>query len=299
MVTSPNKSSYSTNDRAKLFTTLPKNDSTKMISNSERLKCSNFQFALKSCDTATYELDNFENSVKYESTMLSATNHKTTFNSCVPKEDSFVRNVNELKASNKISLSLNDIDHIKKKEKSNKKNKLRLFSENLQARIMKKFNHLNFFNQSRFERLIEKHGDANVIRINIQKYKFLTDFFNTIVDLKWRYILLIFSLSFLFSWTFFTILWYFNSKFYYEFYSGQCISGLNYESSFYEFYLFSIETQQTIGYGSRYVTNECQFSVIILMCQCGINIFLECFLGGVLFAKLSRPNKRTETLGIF
>jgi hypothetical protein len=32
------------------------------------------------------------------------------------------------------------------------------------------------------------------------------------------------------------------------------------------------------------------------MVQCAFSVFLESFLGGVVFAKLSRPKKRTETL---
>lgn len=198
------------------------------------------------------------------------------------------------RSSTKFSLSLNDIEnvHIREKGKSTK-SRMKTIKRNL----LKSFCFFNpFMTTSKIQRLISKNGTANINRVNIERSKFISDFFNTVVDFQWRFILVIFSLTFLVSWTFFTICWYLNSQFYYSYYKIECVSGLEHYLRFFDYFLFSIETQQTIGYGSRAVTSQCGFSSIILMCQCGCNIFLECFLGGVLFSKLSRPKKRTETL---
>jgi hypothetical protein len=59
--------------------------------------------------------------------------------------------------------------------------------------------------------------------------------------MKWAFILLLFSLNFIISWTFFAILWFLVQHF-----NNECIKN-NDSNSFSEAFLFSIETQQTIG----------------------------------------------------
>jgi potassium inwardly-rectifying channel subfamily J, other len=144
-----------------------------------------------------------------------------------------------------------------------------------------------------FERLIRKSGAANVNRVNIENFhrKYILDLFNTIVDSKWRFILFIFVMSFLVSWTLFAMCWFILIRFSTE----KCIENVS-NNSFFEALFFSIETQQTIGYGFRYISKNCNEAIFILMLQCGFSVVLESFMGGIVFAKLSRPKKRTETL---
>lgn len=158
------------------------------------------------------------------------------------------------------------------------------------------FSSRRFTAQSKFERLIKKNGIANAYLMNIPHSKYISDFFNTIVDLPWIVIIAFFSVAYLISWISFTICWYYNSALHFKYFNDECIAGIGHQDSFYHFLLFSIETQQTIGYGTRALSPHCGFSAFILMCQCSSGIFLECFLGGVLFSKLSRPKKRVETL---
>ena len=72
-----------------------------------------------------------------------------------------------------------------------------------------------------------------------------------------------------------------------------CIAGVQ---SFAGAVLFSIETQQTIGYGTRVVKETCYFAIVIMMVQSSMGVLLQSFMVGVVFAKISRPKKRTETL---
>jgi potassium inwardly-rectifying channel subfamily J len=72
-----------------------------------------------------------------------------------------------------------------------------------------------------------------------------------------------------------------------------CISGVH---SFAGAILFSIETQQTIGYGTRVVKETCYLAIVVMMLQSSIGVLLQSFMVGVVFAKISRPKKRTETL---
>ena len=61
-------------------------------------------------------------------------------------------------------------------------------------------------------------------------------------------------------------------------------------------FLFSIETQHTIGYGYRYITEDCFVAIFLLMFQSCIGIFLSSIGAGVLFMKISRPNERKQTI---
>lgn len=60
--------------------------------------------------------------------------------------------------------------------------------------------------------------------------------------------------------------------------------------------LFSVETQHTIGYGTRAIETNCVFGVIILMLQSCYGIFVQSLMTGLIFAKLSRPKRRALTM---
>ena len=61
-------------------------------------------------------------------------------------------------------------------------------------------------------------------------------------------------------------------------------------------FLFSVETQQTIGYGGRSITTKCPETAITLQIQSLVGIMIDAFLLGLTFAKLSRPRERTKTV---
>jgi hypothetical protein len=142
---------------------------------------------------------------------------------------------------NKSGFSLSELDNIKRKTIRNLKSYKRKFST-INIRVRKSiFNKINDLNKRPyFERLIRKNGDANIDRINIEKLhqRYILDIFNTMVDMRWRSILVLFVLSFLISWTFFASLWFFLDE--------QCVANVK-ADSFLDSFLFSIETQQTIG----------------------------------------------------
>lgn len=191
---------------------------------------------------------------------------------------------------NQSSYSLNELDKIKKSNQSCEKSKSNTLT--LNQILREKFSKAVFeFNRSKlpfFERLIRKNGDTNILRKNIHHLKYMSDLFNTIVDMKWRYILTIFFCCFLTSWTFFAILWFVLAK--------DCIQNLEIGKTFFDTLMFSVETQQTIGYGNKYIKNTCSFGLFILMFQCSFSVIFQSLMGGIVFAKLSRPKKRTETL---
>jgi len=72
-----------------------------------------------------------------------------------------------------------------------------------------------------------------------------------------------------------------------------CVYGVH---DFTSALLYSVETQHTIGYGLRHITEECSFAIIFLMLQSCFGIFIQGLVAGVVFAKISRPNKRKRTI---
>nr|CAH7746369.1 unnamed protein product [Callosobruchus chinensis] len=166
------------------------------------------------------------------------------------------------------------------------------------------------FRQSRFnarrirKRVVFKHGDCNVAHSNVAKRrrKYLQDIFTTLVDAQWRWTLLVFALNFLLSWLLFAVVWwliaYTHGDLSMERLNGTepvepCISNIH---GFTSCFLFSIETQHTIGYGGRVTTEECPEAIFIMCVQSITGVMIQAFMVGVVFAKLSRPKKRTQTL---
>ncbi|XP_076235323.1 uncharacterized protein LOC143179825 isoform X2 [Calliopsis andreniformis] len=170
---------------------------------------------------------------------------------------------------------------------------------------------LHKYRQTRFssrrirKRVVFKHGDCNVVQGNVAKRRrrYLQDIFTTLVDAQWRWTLLVFSMNFLLSWLGFALIWWLIA------YSHGDLDANNYIKpnltftpcivdirGFTSSFLFSIETQHTIGYGSKHPTDECPEAVFVICIQSMTGVILQAFMVGIVFAKLSRPKKRTQTL---
>jgi len=152
-------------------------------------------------------------------------------------------------------------------------------------------------------RIVSKSGDCNIqlYRVNSKKRIFIQDMFTTMVDMRWRYTLLAFIASFLVSWLIFGVIWWFISYVHGDYLIENinnstfipCIlANKNFASAF----LFSVETQHTIGYGSRQTTEECPDAIILQCVQSIVGVLIQASMAGVVFAKLARPKSRTNTV---
>ncbi|XP_007907677.1 G protein-activated inward rectifier potassium channel 2 [Callorhinchus milii] len=154
--------------------------------------------------------------------------------------------------------------------------------------------------KKRIQRYVRKDGKCNVHHGNVrERYRYLTDIFTTLVDLKWRFNLVIFVMVYTSTWLFFGMLWWLIC-----YMRGDmdhledsdwvpCVRNLN---GFVSAFLFSIETETTIGYGHRVITERCPEGILLLLVQSVIGSMVNAFMVGCMFVKISQPKKRAETL---
>ncbi|CAJ0956276.1 unnamed protein product, partial [Mesorhabditis belari] len=155
-------------------------------------------------------------------------------------------------------------------------------------------------------RLISKNGVCNVYNANVPKKdrQYLRDIFTTMIDVKWRYMFVIFALVFISSWTFFATLYYSIAWLHGDLPEQLMENGLNVNHTqcianlegYYASFLFAVETHHTIGYGHRYTTTECKIAGLVVCTQCICALLIQSFMVGLVFAKMARPKKRAETI---
>lgn len=157
-------------------------------------------------------------------------------------------------------------------------------------------------------RFIAKSGACNLAHKNIREQgRFLQDIFTTLVDLKWRHTLVIFTMSFLCSWLLFAIMWWLVAFAHGDIYAYMEKSGLEKSAlestvcvtnvrSFTSAFLFSIEVQVTIGFGGRMMTEECPLAITVLILQNIVGLIINAVMLGCIFMKTAQAHRRAETL---
>ncbi|XP_062930606.1 inward rectifier potassium channel 16-like [Mobula hypostoma] len=151
------------------------------------------------------------------------------------------------------------------------------------------------------KRFLRKDGNCNIHfkRAFGEWESYFSDIFTTLIDLKWRQMFLIFSLSYILSWLFFGLIFWITAVVHGDMLTEEedhtpCVDEVH---SFTAAFLFSIETQTTIGYGSRCVTEECPFAVSMVTFQSVMSCLINTFIIGTVVAKMSKARKRAQTIG--
>lgn len=148
-------------------------------------------------------------------------------------------------------------------------------------------------------RLVAKNGTVNLFLDNIDRRQYMRDLFTTMIDIKWRYNLMASAFGFVFSWILFACIWYGILYVHGDLEHEKdpnwspCIVNVY---SFPAALLFSIETQSTLGFGSRTISDECPYAIVVFCTQLIFGVVVECLIVGMVFAKLSRPAKRSQTI---
>lgn len=126
---------------------------------------------------------------------------------------------------------------------------------------------------------------------------FLMDIFTTLVEIRWRVMLLVFSLSYILSWLFFGLSYWLIAYVHGDLNdidNRPCVENVR---SFTAAFLFSMETQATIGYGFRGMTENCMVAIIVVTVQDVFSCLLDTFIIGIVIAKMASARKRAQTVG--
>ncbi|XP_034826027.1 G protein-activated inward rectifier potassium channel 3-like [Maniola hyperantus] len=152
----------------------------------------------------------------------------------------------------------------------------------------------------RSRRVVYKSGEENVpVRSNIpaKSMKYMRDMVNTVINSKWRFIILMMVCSYFLFWFIFAGIWYaVTSSYKDDIGDGKdhCVTGT---SSFAGLLMMAVETQMTIGYGVRYPNEECPEAIIVMVFEIIAGTALSGGLAGLLFTKMVRPNRQGATIG--
>ena len=109
--------------------------------------------------------------------------------------------------------------------------------------------------QSTKNRIVAKNGTLNTIN-EYHSSKFWKDIFITLIDINWGWIFLLFASAFFSSWLLFAVIWYGTFWVHGDFEpeniaNGSFVPCASEIKDFTSCFLFSLETQHTIGYGGR------------------------------------------------
>lgn len=169
-----------------------------------------------------------------------------------------------------------------------------------QCRLLGDHNLIQVSSSTQRQRYVTKDGKC---RVNLgpiaDKSRFLSDIFTTLVDLKYRWFLLVFSLCYILTWVGFGCIYFLGAWIRDDLaHTGDPLWEPCFENvySFLSALLLSLESQRTIGYGSRMVTAHCPEGVVLLMVQSILGCIIDSLMVGCMFVKISRPQQRAQTL---
>ncbi|XP_006017445.1 inward rectifier potassium channel 16 [Alligator sinensis] len=149
------------------------------------------------------------------------------------------------------------------------------------------------------KRFLHKDGSCNVYFKHIfgEWESYMVDIFTTLVDIKWRHMFVIFSLSYILSWLFFGLVFWLialqHGDLLHNADINPCVANVH---SFTGAFLFSLETQTTIGYGFRCVTEECSVAILMVILQSVLSCIIDTFIIGAALAKMATARKRAQTI---
>ncbi|XP_075973684.1 inward rectifier potassium channel 2-like [Anticarsia gemmatalis] len=154
-------------------------------------------------------------------------------------------------------------------------------------------------------RVVFKSGQFNLEKWKKFRYRVFPDIIKLFVDSQWRWTILICIFTYIFIWVSFTCVWWIILYVHGDFEPDHLPHAVNTTDwvpcvkeiySFTSLFLFSIEIHTTIGYGTRTITLECPSAMFTMCIESIIGTISQSFIIGVVFAKLTRPKNRAQTL---
>ncbi|KAG9464004.1 hypothetical protein GDO78_020657 [Eleutherodactylus coqui] len=160
------------------------------------------------------------------------------------------------------------------------------------------YQHSLVYKKSFQPRFMLKDGDCNVYFKSLlgEWESYVVDIFTTLLDIKWRHMLIIFSLSYILSWLLFGLIFWVIAFQHGDLSNMDITPCFDNVRTFAGAFLFSLETQTTIGYGSRCVTEACPLAIILVTLQSVFSCIIDTFIIGAAMTKMATARKRAQTI---
>ncbi|XP_060527542.1 ATP-sensitive inward rectifier potassium channel 11-like isoform X2 [Cylas formicarius] len=151
----------------------------------------------------------------------------------------------------------------------------------------------SFLNFVHLTRIVRKSGRLNTFLTQLpnKNLSYIRDLGNTLLTLRWRWILLTLYLVNFTCFVIFSWLWMLLAMVSGDFNEGTRAKGtcIVNAHTFTGYLLLSIETMTTIGYGYRYPTEHCTGGWVLLLFQTLLSVFVQGALVSVVYVKTSKP----------
>ncbi|XP_018576296.1 inward rectifier potassium channel 2-like [Anoplophora glabripennis] len=167
--------------------------------------------------------------------------------------------------------------------------------------IIKKYNKRNVKCSIEYthSRIMEKKGKINIrlCRVPEKSIRYISDFWNTLVNMRWRGLLLVIALINVVIYITFGLLFFLDAWVSGDFEKPRrnltCLRGMN---NFTSYFMLGIETITTAGNGYFRPSEFCYLVFIIFTCSTIMTIFIDGAFLSVVYAKFGQP---TYKLTIF
>ncbi|DBB04045.1 hypothetical protein WJX77_007564 [Trebouxia sp. C0004] len=141
-----------------------------------------------------------------------------------------------------------------------------------------------------------RHAGHSRVEYIQKHYLFLhawkRDFFHAAIHTPLYAVLAVVAVIYIATFFFFGLLWWGILRKH-----GECVSNNNNETGFVTALIFSVVTEQTIGYGNTY-PNECWAAAWLIMVQSVLGMIMDAITIGIVFARISHPKQRGRTIAI-
>ncbi|XP_030038147.2 G protein-activated inward rectifier potassium channel 4 [Manduca sexta] len=159
--------------------------------------------------------------------------------------------------------------------------------------------------RTKAKRIVTKNGEFNIYNPMHSRKGFFSSWFMTMVEARWRWTLLHFFMAFTSDWLFFGFIYWIIALAHGDLSEDHlppnqnatnwvpCVKNIY---GFTSTFLFSVEVHTTVAYGKRAITLDCPATITAMCLQCIVCSIFQAFMVGILFAKLTRPKARTQTI---
>lgn len=150
------------------------------------------------------------------------------------------------------------------------------------------------------QRYMLKDGHSNVAfyQSSTKWGHYMVDIYTTLVESRWRIMFLVFTLTYILTWLIFGLFYWLIAYAHGDLREpnkeAPCMANVN---SFTAAFLYSMETQATIGYGFRGMLENCMEAIVVVTVQDILSCFIDTAIIGVVIAKMACARKRARTVG--